>query len=85
MTRYGIIEDYDYNQTHKRHRLTIWSGSFMSDREGEAYSLPKNDGYMIGLEYGDKVRVECPAPRNSTNYIAVDDAINAALNNHFND
>lgn len=80
MTRYGIIEDYDYNQTHKRERLTIWSGSFMSDREGEAYSLPKNDGYMLRLEYGDKVRVECPTPRTSENYNEVDKAINVALN-----
>lgn len=80
MTRYGIIEDYDYNLTHKRNKLTIWSGGFMSDREGVAYSLPKNDGYMITLEYGDKVRVECPVPRTSDNYNEVDKAINVALN-----
>jgi hypothetical protein len=82
MTRYGIIEDYEYNLTHKRHRLTIWSGSFMSDRDGEAYSLPNGNGYMVSLEYGDKVRVECPAPRTSENYNEVDKAINDALNAH---
>lgn len=83
MTRFGIIEDYDYNQTHKRHRMSIWSGSFASVREGEAFSLPNNDGYMVTLEHGGKVRVECPAPRTDENYIEVDAAINAALNDYF--
>lgn len=82
MTRYGVIRDYDYSETHKRERLTIWSGSFMSDREGEAYTLPKGDGYMIRLEYGDKVRVTCPTPRNDATYNEVDAAINKALNLH---
>ncbi len=82
MTRYGIISDYDYNLTHKRERLTIWSGSFMSDYEGEAYSLPKNNGYMVNLGYGDKVRVTCPTPRTDKNYNEVDEAINKALNGH---
>lgn len=80
MTHYGIIEDYDYNQTHKRHRLTLWSGMFASVREGEAYSLPNGKGYMVRLEYGEKVRVSCPSPRNSENYMHVDEAINRALN-----
>lgn len=83
MTHFGMIEDYDYNVTHKRHRMSIWSGPFMSNREGVAYSLPKSDGYMITLEYGDKVRVSCPAPRNDVNYQEVDKAINDALNEHF--
>lgn len=83
MTRFGVIEDYDYSQTHKRHRLTIWSGSFMSDYEGEAYSLPKGNGYMVSLGYGGKVRVSCPAPRNADNWVQVDEAINAALNAYF--
>lgn len=82
MTHYGIIEDYDYNASHKRHRLTLWSGPFASVREGEAYSLPKGDGYMVTLEYGEKVRVECPAPRNSENFIEVDKAFNETLNKH---
>lgn len=82
MTRYGIMEDYDYNSTHKRERLTLWSGPFASVREGEAYSLPKGDGYMVTLEYGDKVRVTCPTPRTDKNYIEVDAAINKALNRH---
>lgn len=79
---FGIIEDDEYNATHKRHRLTLWSGAFAIQREGEAYSLPKNDGYMVSLEYGDKVRVTCPAPRDDENYREVDEAINTALNAH---
>lgn len=82
MTQYGIIEDYDYNATHKRKRLTLWSGPFASVREGEAYSLPKGDGYMVTLEYGDKVRVECPVERTNENYIEQDEAFNKALNKH---
>ena len=80
MTRFGIMTDYDYNETHKRERLTIWSGPFASVREGEAYSLPKGDGYMVTLEYGGKVRVTCPTPRTDATYIEVDAAINKALN-----
>jgi hypothetical protein len=82
MTRYGIIEDHDYNSTHKRKRLTLWSGSFMSDYEGEALSLPKGDGYMVNLGYGDKVRVECPVERTDANYQEQDKAFNDALNKH---
>ena len=80
--RYGIMEDYDYNATHKRKRLTLWSGPFASVREGEAYSLPKGDGYMVTLEYGDKVRVECPVERTNESYMEQDKAFNDALNKH---
>lgn len=83
MTRFGLIEDYDYNLTHKRKRFTIWSGPFASVREGEMYSLPKGDGFMITLEYGDKVRVECPVERTDATYVEQDKAINDALNAHF--
>lgn len=82
MTRYGIIEDYEYSSTHKRHRLTLWSGAFASVREGDAYSLPNGDGYMVNIEYGPKLRVKCPAPRNSSNWVEVDDAINKAVNRY---
>lgn len=82
MTHYGIIEDYDYNATHKRKRLTLWSGPFASVREGEAYSLPKGDGYMVTLEYGEKVRVTCPVERTDENYQEQDKAFNVALNRH---
>ena len=82
MTRYGLIEDYDYNQTHKRKRYTIWSGPFASVREGEMYSLPKGDGFMITLEYGGKIRVECPVERTDENYQEQDKAVNDAINHH---
>lgn len=82
MTHYGLIEDYEYNATHKRKRFTIWSGPFASVREGEMYSLPKGDGFMITLEYGDKIRVTCPVERTDANYQEQDKAINEALNKH---
>jgi hypothetical protein len=80
MTHSGLIEDYDYNATHQRKRFTIWSGPFASVREGEAYSLPKGDGFMITKEYGGKVRVECPVERTSDTYEQQDKAFNEALN-----
>jgi hypothetical protein len=83
MTHYGLIEDYEYNATHKRKRYTIWSGPFASVREGEMYSLPKGDGFMITLEYGDKIRVTCPVERTDETYVEQDKAINDALNAYY--
>ena len=85
MARFGLIEDYDYNATHKRKRFTIWSGPFASVREGEMYSLPNGKGFMITLEYGDKIRVECPVERTNTTYIEQDKAINDALNAYYDE
>jgi hypothetical protein len=82
MTRYGITEDYEYNLTHKRKRILLWSGGFMLDYEGDAFSLPKGNGFMINLGYGDKVRVECPVERTDASYEEQDKAINEALNRH---
>lgn len=82
MTRYGITEDYEYNATHKRKRIMLWSGAFMSIYEGEAFSLPNGNGFMVNLGYGDKVRVECPVERTDENYQEQDKAINDALNRH---
>lgn len=82
MTRYGITEDYEYNATHKRKRIMLWSGAFMSIYEGEAFSLPNGNGFMVNLGYGDKVRVECPVERTDENYEEQDKAINDALNKH---
>ncbi len=83
MTHFGLIEDYDYNATHKRKRFTIWSGPFASVREGVAYSLPKGDGFMVTTEYGGKIRVTCPVERTDANYKEQDKAFNDALNEHF--
>ena len=82
MTRYGITEDHEYNATHKRKRIMLWSAPFMSTFEGEAFSLPKGDGFMITTYGGDKVRVECPVERTDENYREQDKAINTALNKH---
>jgi hypothetical protein len=83
MTQYGVMTDEEWRPTHKTDRLTVWSGAFMSSFEAEAISLPRGDGYMLYTYGGDKVRVECPVPRDDANFQAVDDAINAALNKHF--
>lgn len=80
MTRYGIIDDYEYSAAHRRERLTVWSGPFASVWEGEAYSLPRGNGYMVTTYDGEKIRVTCPTPRNDENYLAIDAAINDALN-----
>ena len=81
--RYGIATDYDYSAEHKRQRLVVWTGPFYSSYEGEAYSLPNNDGFMVTTYNEHKIRVTCPAPRDQDNYQQVDDAINLALNAHY--
>ena len=78
MTLYGVTTNYEYNASHRRDRVDVWSGGFMSDHEATGYSC--GDGYMLHLDYGGKVRVQCPIPRNDVNYIEVDAAINAAMN-----
>lgn len=79
---YGVMKDYDYSATHKRERLTVWSGAFASQYEAVAYSLPKGDGYMLRL-WDKRIRVECPTPRDDTTYEEIDRAINAALNDYY--
>ena len=78
---FGIATDYEYSATHKRQRLIVWSGSFMSTFEGDALSL--KDGFMVTTYNSDKVRVTCPSVRNETTYREVDDAISAALDAHY--
>lgn len=80
-TRFGVATDYDY--TGKRDKVIVWSGSFMGTFEAEGLSLPKGDGYMLTTYNGDKVRVECPTPRETENYEEIDAKINAALNAHY--
>ena len=70
----------EYKPKFGRQVLTLWSGGFASDYEGEAVELPKHDGFMVRLEYGDNpIRVSCPSPRTDDNYRAVDAAINDAI------
>lgn len=79
MTYYGVRSEYDYNETHKRDCITVWSGPFASTLEAIGYSLPKGDGYMLHLVHGGKVRVTCPAPRTDETFEEIDAAINEAL------
>lgn len=77
MTRYGVTEDYEYNERHKRHRLLLWSGPFRDVCEGSALSV--RGGYMVTPPYGDKFRVDCQSPRTDENYREVDAALDHAL------
>lgn len=78
-TRYGVMTDYEYEG--KRTHLTIWSGPFYSQYEGEAYSRPK--GWTIKLDYIDEpIRVDGPNTRNETNYEKVDALISEAIKAH---
>lgn len=69
----------EYEPRFGREVLTLWSGSFYSVWEGEAWELPRRDGYMVTTYNGDKVRVACPTPRTDDNYREVDAAIVAAV------
>lgn len=82
--RYGVATDYEWSATHKRQRITVWSGSFYSTYEAEGLSLPNGAGFMLSIyDDGEKVRVSCPSPRTDDNYREVDAAIAAALADHY--
>lgn len=63
----------------KREYLTVWTGPFASEYEGQAVTLPKGDGYMVTRYNGEKVRVTCPTPRTDDNFTEIDNAISEAL------
>jgi hypothetical protein len=70
----------EYAPRFGRQVLTLWSGAFASDYEGEAVELPHHDGYMVTLNYfRPKVRVVCEAPRTEGNFLRVDEAIEQAV------
>lgn len=79
---FGVMTDHEYTATHKRSRITVWSGSFAGVFEAEGYSLPKGDGYSLTTYNGDKLIVRCGL-RTVENHIAADKAINTALNEHY--
>ena len=79
MSKYGVRSEYEYNATHKRDCITVWSGPFYPDYEATGLALPGNAGYMLTLYFGGKVRVECPCPRTDENYQEVDAAVCAAM------
>lgn len=79
-TVFGIMTDYDYNAEHKRKRISVWTGPFMSVWIATGYSLPKNNGFML-TDYNDKkIRVECETDRREDNFQVIDKAISDALN-----
>jgi hypothetical protein len=80
---FGVATDYEYRGTHKRDRITVWSGPFYSTFEAEGVSLPNDAGYMLTTYNGDKVRVACPAPRTEDNFEDVDRLVSGALDAHF--
>lgn len=77
MSKFGVATDYEYNKTHKRDRITVWSGQFCDTFEADGLSLPTG-GYMLTY-FGKKIRVKCPSPRTEENYLQVDAAVSAAL------
>lgn len=79
---FGVMTDYDYNATHKRDKVTVWSGPFCSTWDAVGYSLPKGDGYMLTTYGGAKVRVTCPL-RSEETWEEADKAVNDALIAHF--
>lgn len=79
MSKFSVATDYEYNKTHKRDAISVWSGPFCSTWEATGLSLPGNRGYMLHLYGGGKLRVDCPAPRTEENYLEVDAAISAAM------
>lgn len=83
MTYFGMTEDYEYDATHKRHRIRVWEGPFMSNLVADGFELPRGDGYMLTTYNGDKVRVTCPVIRTDENYEQQDAAIHHALSAHF--
>lgn len=79
---YGVAKDYEYSATHKRERLTLWSGAFMSEYEGEAYSRPKGNGYIITRYTGERLPVWCPVGFTDENYDEIVKALRNALEIH---
>lgn len=79
---FGVTTDYEYAVTHKRQRLTVWSGPFYATFEAHALSLPLGRGYMLTTYNGDKVRVKTHL-RGEDNWREVDAAIARALTIHY--
>jgi hypothetical protein len=80
---FGVCTDYEANRGRKRDHVTVWEGPFADQYVASGVSLPRGNGYMLTLDWGDKVRVTSPTPRTDDNYHEVDAAINAALTAHY--
>lgn len=79
----GVATDVDYSMTHKRDRLTVWSGEYFGTLEATALSLPNDAGYMVTMYSGGKIRVVCPVGRTDDNYQGIDKAISDAVNAYY--
>jgi hypothetical protein len=71
----------EYAPRFGRQALTLWSGAFAEDYEGEALELPRHDGFMVHLDDGRTFRVTCESPRTEDNYLRVDAAIATSVEN----
>lgn len=84
MTLYGIATEP--SERAPGDWLTVWSGAFMSEFEGQGNARPGSDRIVITLEWRGQVLVVLPDgvtfPRTDKNYTQIDDAINAAINYH---
>lgn len=69
----------EYAPEFGRQVLTLWEGGFLSDYVGRAVELPRGGGFMVAIDGGARIRVECPSPRTSENFHAVDEAIGTAV------
>lgn len=86
MTRlFGIHSEPD-ESIGGRDFVTVWSGVFMSNFEGQGYATHGVSTMTVVLEYDGPVAVTLPEgvtfPRTDENYTAIDSAINEALNAH---
>ncbi len=78
-TQISVREEYDGDSGNT---LTLWSGSFASDFEGEAVPKSEGSGYRITPAYGPEFEVSCPM-RTDSNYQQVDAAIQKAWDFNF--
>lgn len=84
MTRYGITTQP--SERGVSDWLTVWSGAFSSDFEGQGIARPGAKQITISLEWRGQVIVKLPDgvtfPRTDANYEAIDAAINEAIKAH---
>ncbi|UJD20819.1 hypothetical protein SEA_ALUMINUMJESUS_84 [Microbacterium phage AluminumJesus] len=66
--------------------LTLWSGAFSSDFEGQGIARPGAKQITLSIEWQGQVVVKLPKgvtfPRTDENYESIDAAINEQVNAH---
>ena len=85
MQMFGVVGE---RLTELTEQISVWSGAFYDTFEAGG-NLRQNARQMTITTYnGDKVVVTFGAgivgPRTNNNYLAIDGAISAALNDHYN-